>query len=129
MKKPYQIAAGRALQRVRQWAEEKHPVVQLLLPMVEILTLAKRGAGELVREAGLRIMLLAIQQEAESRRALGINAPLVGKRSAGAERTVPSCMNIRLTFGALGRHFRKGNSLSKGLKGGMSLSILRQRRA
>jgi hypothetical protein len=34
--------------------------------MVEILTLAKRGAGELVREAGLRIMLLAIQQEAES---------------------------------------------------------------
>ena len=66
MKKPYQIAAGRALQRVRQWAEEKHPVVQLLLPMVEILTLAKRGAGELVREAGLRIMLLAIQQEAES---------------------------------------------------------------
>jgi hypothetical protein len=51
---------------VRQWAEEKNPVVQLMLPMVEILTLAKRGAGELVREAGLRMILLAIAQEAEA---------------------------------------------------------------
>ena len=66
MKKPYQIAAGRAVRRVQQWAEEKNPIVQLMLPMVEILALAKRGAGELVREAGLRIMLLAIQQEAEA---------------------------------------------------------------
>jgi putative transposase len=66
MNKPYQIAAGRAVQRVRQWAEEKNPVVQLLLPMVEILALAKQGAGELMREAGLRMMLLAIQQEADA---------------------------------------------------------------
>jgi transposase-like protein len=66
MKKPYQITSGRALQRVRQWAEENNPVVQLVLPMVEILTLAKRGAGELVREAGLRLMLLAMAQEVEA---------------------------------------------------------------
>ena len=66
MKKPYQIAAGRAVQRVRQWAEENNPTVQLMLPMIEILSLAKQGAGELVREAGLRMMLLAIQQEAEA---------------------------------------------------------------
>jgi len=66
MKKPYQIAAGRALQRVRQWAEEDNPTVQLVLPMVEILALAKRSAGELVREAGLRVILLAIQQEADA---------------------------------------------------------------
>src|ERR1700730_19272813 len=66
MKKPYQIAAGRAVQRVRQWAEEKNPVVQLMLPMIEILALAKQGAGELVREAGLRTILLAIQQEADA---------------------------------------------------------------
>jgi transposase-like protein len=66
MKKPYQIAAGRAVHRVRQWAEENQPVVQLVLPMVEILALVKKGAGELVREAGLRIMLLAMQQEAEA---------------------------------------------------------------
>src|ERR1051325_12206679 len=65
MKKPYQIAAGRALQRMRQWAEEKNPTVQLVLPMVEILALAKRSAGELVREAGLRVILQAIQQEAD----------------------------------------------------------------
>ena len=66
MKKPYQIAAGRAVQRVRQWAEENNPTVQLVLPIIEILSLAKQGAGELVREAGLRMMLLAIQQEAEA---------------------------------------------------------------
>jgi putative transposase len=66
MKKPYQIAAGRAVQRVRQWAEESNACVQLLLPMVEILALAKRSAGELVREAGLRVILLAIQQEADA---------------------------------------------------------------
>jgi hypothetical protein len=58
MKKPYQIAAGRAVQRVRRWAEEKNATVQLLLPMVEILALAKRSAGELVHEAGLRVILL-----------------------------------------------------------------------
>jgi transposase-like protein len=66
MKQPYQIAAGRAVQRVRRWAEESNPVVQLMLPMIEILTLAKRGAGELMREAGLRLMLLAMAQEAEA---------------------------------------------------------------
>src|SRR5260370_12722767 len=66
MKKPYQIGAGRAVQRVRQWAEEKNPAVQLMLPMIEILALAKQGAGALVREAGLRVILLAIQQEADA---------------------------------------------------------------
>ena len=66
MKKPYQIGACRAVQRVRQWAEEKNPTVQLMLPMIEILALAKQGAGELVREAGLRVILLAIQQEADA---------------------------------------------------------------
>ena len=66
MKKPYQIGAGRAMQRVRQWAEEKNPVVQLMLPMVEILTLAKQGAGELIREAGLQLILLAMAQEIEA---------------------------------------------------------------
>jgi hypothetical protein len=53
MKKPYQIGAGRAVQRVRQWAEEENPAVQLMLPMIEILALAKQGAGELVREVGI----------------------------------------------------------------------------
>src|ERR1700686_4961810 len=66
MKKPYQIGAGRAVQRVRQWAEEKDPAVQLVLPMIEILALAKQGAGALVRGAGLRVILLAIQQEADA---------------------------------------------------------------
>ena len=46
--------------------EEKSPVVQLVLPMVEILTLAKQGAGELIREAGLQLVLLAMAQEIEA---------------------------------------------------------------
>src|SRR5215470_10691498 len=66
MKKPYQIAARRAVQRVRQWAEEKNPTVQLMLPMVEILTLAKQGAGELIRQTGLQLILLAMTQEMEA---------------------------------------------------------------
>ena len=31
-----------------------------MLPMVEILTLAKQGAGELIREVGSQLMLLAM---------------------------------------------------------------------
>jgi hypothetical protein len=58
MKRPHQIAAGRAVQRARQWAEEENPSVQLMLPMIEILALAKQGAGALGREAGLRVILL-----------------------------------------------------------------------
>ena len=58
MNKPYQIAAGRSVQRARRWAEEKNPVVQLVLPMIEILTLAKQGAGELIREVGLQLRAL-----------------------------------------------------------------------
>src|SRR6266700_1359696 len=66
MKRRYQIGAGRAVQRVRQWAEEENPAVHLMLPMIEILALARQGEGELVREAGLRVILLAIQQEADA---------------------------------------------------------------
>ena len=66
MMKPYQIAARRAVQRVRQWAEEKNPTVQLMLPMVEILTLAKQGAGERIRQTGLQLILLAMTQEMEA---------------------------------------------------------------
>jgi len=54
------------VQRLRRWAEENNPVVQLVLPMMEILTLAKQGAAELVREAGLQLILLAMAQEIES---------------------------------------------------------------
>jgi hypothetical protein len=37
-----------------------------MLPMFEILTLAKKGAGEVVREAGLQVMLLAMPEEIEA---------------------------------------------------------------
>ena len=40
--------------------------MQLMLPMVEILTLAKQGAGELIRQTGLQLILLAMTQEMEA---------------------------------------------------------------
>jgi hypothetical protein len=66
MKKPSQIAADRTIQRVRQWAEERNPALQLVLPMIGILALAKQGACALVQETGLGVFLLAIRQDADA---------------------------------------------------------------
>ena len=44
----------------------------IVLPMIEILALAKRGAGELVREAGLRIISLAMAEETGKRKVCAI---------------------------------------------------------
>ncbi|HLJ13908.1 MAG TPA: hypothetical protein VKV15_05380 [Bryobacteraceae bacterium] len=40
--------------------------MQLVLPMIEILTLAKQGAGELIRQTGMQLILLAMTQEMEA---------------------------------------------------------------
>src|SRR5215471_17986415 len=86
MKKPYQIAARRTVQRVRQWAEEKNPTVQLMLPMVEILTLAKQGAGERIRQTGLQLILLAMTQEMEALTGVRYERSRAARRGAGAVR-------------------------------------------
>ena len=66
MKKPSQIAADLVTQRMRQWPEERNPTLQLVLPMIGILALAKQGACALVQKTGLRVFLLAIQQDADA---------------------------------------------------------------
>ena len=52
--------------RVGQVAESHQPAVQFVVPMIETLGLAKQGFGELVLEAGLRIMLFAMAEKTEA---------------------------------------------------------------
>lgn len=78
MKKPYQIES-RAVKRLERMAAEGSPVVQLVLPMAETLGWLHRGVGELIRQAGLQIMQLMMEEEVRA---------LVGERSQPqAERT------------------------------------------
>lgn len=72
MKKPYQIESQQAVKRLERMAAEGNPAVQLVLPMVETLGWLRRGVGELIRQAGLQLMELMMEEEVRS---------LVGERS------------------------------------------------
>jgi putative transposase len=62
MKKPYQIEAKRAVKRLEEMAEG-HPAVQMSLPMKEMIGWLRKGVGELVRQAGLQLMSLLMEEE------------------------------------------------------------------
>ena len=76
MKKPYQIGSQQAVKRLERMAAEGNPAVQLVLPMVETLGWLRRGVGELIRQAGLQLMELMMEEEVRS---------LVGERSRPQE--------------------------------------------
>jgi hypothetical protein len=79
MKKPYQIEAQRAVMQLEAMANDGNPAVQLVLPMAEMVGWLRKGVGELVRQAGLQLMELLMQEEVRE---------LVGERSQRqAERT------------------------------------------
>jgi putative transposase len=63
MKKPYQIEAQRAVRRLEEMAAEGNPVVQMVLPMAEMVGWLRQGVGELVRQAGLQLMSLLMEEE------------------------------------------------------------------
>lgn len=63
MNKPYQIESQRAVKRLEQMVAEQDPAVQLVLPMAEMLGWLRQGVGELIRQAGLQLMDLVMQQE------------------------------------------------------------------
>jgi putative transposase len=63
MKKPYQIEAQRAVKQLEGMAAEGNPVVQMVLPMAEMLGWLRQGVGELVRQAGLQLMSLLMEEE------------------------------------------------------------------
>ena len=67
MKKPYQIGAGRAVQRVRQWAEEKNPNGAAHAADDRDSGTGQARCGRVgAGRGGLRVILLAIQQEADA---------------------------------------------------------------
>ena len=79
MKKPYQIESQRAVKELEAIAADGNPAVQMVLPMAEMVGWLRQGVGELIRQAGLRLMDLLMQEEVRE---------LVGERSQRqAERT------------------------------------------
>jgi len=72
MKKPYQIESQRAVRRLEEMAADGNPAVQLVLPMAEALGWLKQGVGELIRQAGVQIIGLMMEEEVRE---------LVGERS------------------------------------------------
>jgi hypothetical protein len=63
MKKRYQIDKQRAVQQFRRFATEENPNIQMVLPLAEIVGFLQEGVGHLLREAGLTLMNLVMEEE------------------------------------------------------------------
>ena len=63
MKKPYQIESQRAVKQLAEMAADGNPVVQMVLPLAEMIGWLRKGVGELIRQAGLQLMDLMMQEE------------------------------------------------------------------
>jgi putative transposase len=63
MKKPYQIESQRAVKQLAEMAAEGNPAVQMVLPLAEMVGWLRKGVGELIRQAGLQLMDLMMQEE------------------------------------------------------------------
>src|SRR5436853_7790865 len=72
MTKPYQIETQRAVKQFEAMAAEGNPAVQMVLPMAEMVGWLHKGVGELVRQAGLQLIELLMEEEVKR---------LVGERS------------------------------------------------
>jgi transposase-like protein len=72
MKKPYQIEAQRAVSKLEAMAADGNPAVQMVLPMAEMVGWLRKGVGELIRQAGLQLMNLLMEEEVRA---------VVGERS------------------------------------------------
>jgi hypothetical protein len=75
MKRRYQIEQQRAVNEFRQLATNQNPNIQMVLPMAEIVGLLQQGVGHLLREAGLALMSLVMEEEVRH---------LAGERSPAA---------------------------------------------
>jgi transposase-like protein len=63
LKKPYQIESQRAVKRLEEMATAGNPTVQMVLPMAELVGWLHQGVGELVRQAGLQLIQLLMEEE------------------------------------------------------------------
>src|SRR5450755_3264350 len=66
MKRQYQIEQQRAVQQFRRLATEQNPAIQMVLPLAEIVGLLQQGVGNLLRQAGLTLMHLVMEEEVKS---------------------------------------------------------------
>ena len=68
MKREYratdELGKQRSISRFRELAAEGASV-QMVLPLTEVMQLVQDGCGQLLREAGLRLMMLVMEEEAE----------------------------------------------------------------
>lgn len=67
MKKPYQIESQRAVRQLEEMAVDGNPAVQMVLPMAELVGWLHQGVGALIRQAGLRVMELLMEEEVRER--------------------------------------------------------------
>jgi putative transposase len=63
MKKPYQIESQRAVKQLETLAADGNPAVQMVLPLAEMVGWLRKGVGELIRQAGLQLMELLMEEE------------------------------------------------------------------
>src|SRR6202040_2845456 len=95
MKKPYQIEAQRAIKQLDAMAADGNPAVQMMLPMTEMMGWLRKGVGELIRQAGLQLMDLIMQEEVRE---------LAGERSQPqSDRTAHRWGNERGYSGGMGQ--------------------------
>jgi putative transposase len=66
MKRRYQIEQQRAVQQFRRLATEQNPNIQMGLPLAEIVGLLQQGVGNLLRQTGLELMHLVMDEEVKS---------------------------------------------------------------
>jgi len=66
MKRRYQIEQQRAAQQFRRLATEQNPNIQMVLPLAEIVSMLQQGVGNLLRQTGLELMHLVMDEEVKS---------------------------------------------------------------
>src|SRR6202051_2130375 len=66
MKRRYQIEQQRAVQQFCRHGTEQKPNIQMVLPLAEIVSLLQKGVGNLLRQAGLELMHLVMDEEVKS---------------------------------------------------------------
>ena len=98
MQKRYQIDKQRAVQQFRRLATEVNPSIQMVLPMAGIVGMLQEGVGNLMREAGLLLMMGVMDEEV---RHVVENVPFrmrIGRRAGGVK--------SRVIVSSMGRRFR-----------------------
>ena len=126
MKRLYQIEAERAVMQLETMASDGNPVVQMILPMAEMVGWLRKGVGELVRQAGLQLMELLMQEEVRElvgersprqteRTAAGVANRLLHRDGAEGAGKAPRARTTEDTGVRLGSHemFHRGESLTE----------------